>query len=70
VKGGLYVQVAALSTEARARTLAASIGGSVVPGGKLYRVRTGPYADRQAAQNARDALARRGYGGANIVSDH
>ncbi len=69
-KGGVYLQVAALSTEARAKALATSLGGVVTPAGKLYRVRTGPYPDAHAAQNARDALARRGYGSATIVSDH
>lgn len=66
---GFYVQVAALSSAARANDLAASMGGIVVPGGGVYRVRTGPYRDAAAAQNARDAAAARGYGDARIVRD-
>ena len=67
--GGLYVQIAALSNAARADALASSMGGIVVPGGGVYRVRTGPYSNAQAAQNARDAAAAQGYGDARVVRD-
>lgn len=66
---GYYVQIAALSNAARAEALASSMGGAVVPGGGLYRVRIGPYRDARTAQNARDAAAARGYGDARIVND-
>ncbi len=69
-EGGLYVQIAALSTAARATALAQNLHGTVAAGGGLYRVRLGPYRTLAQAQNARDAVARRGYGDARIVSDH
>lgn len=66
---GYYVQIAALSNAARAEALASGMGGVVVSGGGLYRVRIGPYRDPRTAQNARDAAAAHGYGDARIVSD-
>lgn len=65
---GLFVQVAALSSADRARALAASLGGSVRPGGGVYRVQLGPYPNSAAAERARADVARRGYGDARIVS--
>jgi len=67
---GFFVQVAALSSRDRAVALAGSLGGgSVVQAGNVWRVRVGPYRDAGAAQHARDALAARGYGGAQVVRD-
>lgn len=65
---GLFVQVAALSNAARARALADELGGSVRPGGGVYRVQLGPYPNSSAAERARADVARRGYGDARIVS--
>lgn len=65
-RGGLMVQVAALSSAERAAGLAKQLGGRVVPLGKLYRVQLGPFADTAAAQRARDGAARRGYADARI----
>lgn len=65
-RGGLMVQVAALSSAERAASLAKQLGGRVVPLGKLYRVQLGPFADSAAAQRARDGAARRGYADARI----
>lgn len=65
--GAFAVQVAALSSAERARALATHLGGHVVPLGRLFRVQLGPFADKAAAQRARDAAARRGYGDAQIV---
>lgn len=65
---GLFVQVAALSNAARARALADELGGSVRPGGGVYRVQIGPYPNSSAAERARADVARRGYGDARIVS--
>lgn len=62
------VQVAAFSTEARARALAKPLGGSVQPTGGVYRVRLGPFADAAAAARARDGAAKRGYGDARIIA--
>lgn len=65
---GLFVQVAALSSAARARALADELGGIVRPGGGVYRVQLGPYPNSSAAERARADVARRGYGDARIVS--
>ena len=67
--GRFLVQVAAFSTETRARDLARSLGGSVQPAGALWRVRLGPFRDRTEAQRARDGAARRGYGDAQVILD-
>ncbi len=65
---GLFVQVAALSSAARARALADELGGIVRPGGGVYRVQLGPYPNSAAAERARADVARRGYGDARIIS--
>lgn len=65
--GNWFVQVAALSDAARADRLAKSVGGVVRRAGTLYRVQTGPFATRAAADTARATLARRGFGDARIV---
>ncbi|MBW6523603.1 SPOR domain-containing protein [Sphingomonas sp. RHCKR47] len=65
--GGPLVQVAALRDEARARDVARSLGGHVEQAAGWWRVRLGPFADRAAAQRARDAAVSRGYGGASII---
>ncbi len=62
--GSWYLQVAAFSSDARARSAAARIGGSVVRAGSIYRVRTGPYASEAAARAAVGAMAAKGYPGA------
>ena len=64
---GPLVQVAALRDEARARAAAHALGGYVEQAAGLWRVRLGPFADRTAAQRARDAAVSRGYGGASII---
>ena len=60
------VQVASFSNRARAQALATRLGASVVSKGQLYRVRLGPMASRDV-QHARDAVAARGYGDAQIL---
>lgn len=67
-RGGLFVQVAALSNLQRARALASELGGSVRSAGNVHRVQTGPYANAAAAQRGRAEAARRGYGDARVVS--
>jgi len=64
-----YVQVAAFSTQQRARTLAQSMAGSVQAGGALWRVRLGPYANMREAAQARDGAAKRGYADARVVRE-
>ncbi|MDO7842703.1 SPOR domain-containing protein [Sphingomonas immobilis] len=64
--GGFLVQVAALSSAARAQTVARSLGGRVLPGGNLYRIQLGPF-DAGSAKRARDDAARRGYPDARVI---
>jgi len=66
-RGGIYVQVAALSAPDRAQALAHSLGGTVRPAGRLYKVQLGPYASAAEADHAKAQLAARGYGGAVIA---
>ncbi|WP_238542338.1 SPOR domain-containing protein [Sphingomonas sp. PAMC 26621] len=65
--GTLMLQVVALSSARRATVLAQKLGGRVLPGGGLYRVQLGPYADAASAKRARDGIARAGYGDARIL---
>lgn len=65
---GLFVQVAALSSAQRARTLADQLGGIVRSAGSMHRVQLGPFVNRAAAQKARADAARRGYGDARVIS--
>lgn len=65
--GGYFVQVAALSSADRAEALARAVGGQSQAAGALYRVRLGPFGTAQAAQQARDAIAKRGYGSARVT---
>jgi rare lipoprotein A len=62
-----YLQVAAFSSEPRARAAASRIGGSVIRAGSVYRVRSGPYASEAAARGAVGAMAAKGYPGARIT---
>lgn len=68
VSGGpALVQVAAFSSEPRARALAAALGGSVEAARGIWRVRLGPFVTRAEAERARDAAAARGYGDASVL---
>lgn len=67
VASQFYVQVGAFSTEARAKTAAAQVGGSVTPAGKFWRVRTGPYSSEAAAKAALGPAAAKGYRDARIT---
>jgi rare lipoprotein A len=69
VTGSYVVQVAAFSTEARAKAAAAKVGGTVAPAGNLWRVRVGPFPDAAAAANALTAVKARGFGDARVVRD-
>lgn len=65
---GWYVQVVTLSSLDRAQALTSSLGGGrIVSTGNLHRVQIGPYASPAEADRARDATARRGYGGAQVI---
>jgi len=68
-KGGYYVQVAAFGSRDRAAAIARTLGGTATPFNKLWRVRTGPFADAKSARQARDAAAARGYADARVVRE-
>lgn len=61
------VQAGAFSSKAKADVLARRIGGHVEPAGKLYRVRTGPYASQAAAGRALATIRAKGFAEARIV---
>jgi rare lipoprotein A len=69
IRGGYYVQVAAFGSQDRATAVARSLGGNATPFNKLWRVRTGPFANAKSAAQARDAVAARGYGDARVVRE-
>jgi rare lipoprotein A len=64
--GGNVVQVAAFSTEARAKSAADKLGGSVVRAGRLWRVRMGPFGSSAEAQAALAKARAAGYSDARI----
>ena len=64
------VQVAAFSSEARARSVAKSAGGAVSKAGNLWRVRVGPFASPSDAQAALARVKARGFRDAVVMRDH
>ncbi|MES2338460.1 MAG: SPOR domain-containing protein [Pseudomonadota bacterium] len=66
VTSGYVVQVAALSSAARAAVVARAVGGTVVAGPPVWRVRMGPYPDAATAARAKADAARKGYAGGQI----
>ncbi len=64
--GTFFVQVGAFSTRARADTAARQVGGSVSAAGRLFRVRSGPFAARAAADAALAKAKAAGYSDARI----
>ncbi|PXW75279.1 rare lipoprotein A [Blastomonas natatoria] len=69
--GSYFVQVAAFSSKGRADELAKRIGAKTVVSddGKIFRVRYGPYADANAAQQGVTLAKRKGYQGVQIQQD-
>ncbi|MFY7837443.1 MAG: SPOR domain-containing protein [Novosphingobium sp.] len=65
---GLFVQVGAYSTKARAEAAAKAVGGVASPAGKLWRVRAGPYKDRGQADAALAKVRAAGYADARVVT--
>lgn len=65
---GYIVQVAALSNNARAQSIAASLGGFVRAGGGFFRIQLGPFASAREAEAARAQAARSGYGEARVFT--
>jgi rare lipoprotein A len=66
-QGGFFVQAAVFSTRARADAAAATLGGTVTPAGKLWRVRVGPHGSTAAAQAALAKVKAAGYADARVV---
>lgn len=65
-RGAFIVQVAALSSEASARSLSGRLGGRVSPAGRLWRVRMGPFTTRGEAEAALAKAKRASYSDARI----
>ena len=68
-KGGVAGQAATMSTLVRAQKVAAAIGGSVSPAGQYFRVRTGPFANRQQAEASLAKVRAAGYSDARILTN-
>lgn len=62
------VQAAAFSTQDRARRVAGALGGRVEPLGRLFRVRTGPFATRSEAEASLAKVRAAGYSDARILT--
>ncbi|WP_338465766.1 SPOR domain-containing protein [Novosphingobium sp. ZN18A2] len=63
------VQVATMSTEARAKVVAAKVNGSVSPAGKYWRVRMGPFTTRDKADAALAKARSAGYADARVLTE-
>jgi rare lipoprotein A len=67
-KGDFVVQAAAFSTAERARQAATTLGGTVSRSGAYWRVRTGPFATRGAAEASLAKVKGAGYSDARIYT--
>lgn len=65
---GFVVQAGAFSVKANAERAARALGGHVTPAGKLFRVRTGPFADRGQAEAALAKVRAAGYSDARVTT--
>lgn len=68
-KTGQSVQIGAFSSEDRAKTAAAKIGGQVSHSGKIWRVRIGPFTDRASADRGLAKARAAGHRDARIVRE-
>lgn len=68
VAHGLIVQAGAFSSAETARKAAKAVGGTVSQAGKLWRVRTGPFATRAAAEASLAKVRAAGYSEARIFT--
>ena len=66
-KGAFMVQIGAFSNRTNAESTAKSAEGSVYPAGKMFRVRTGPYANQALANKGVAQAKAKGYSDARIV---
>ena len=62
------VQAGAFANKANAENVARAIGGTIDLAGNLYRVRTGPFADRAEAEVSLAKVRAKGYSGARIYA--
>ena len=67
-EGGFVVQAAAFSAADRATRVASALGGEVTRSGPYYRVRTGPFATRSAAEASLAKVRAAGYRDARIYT--
>ena len=67
--GRFLVQAAAFSTEERATNAASTLDGFVMPSGKYWRVRTGPFATREEAEASLAKVRDEGYTDARILTN-
>ena len=67
--GAYVVQAGAFSTRIRAERVADTISGDVTQAGKYYRVRTGPFVDRDAAEASLAKVKAAGYTDARIFTN-
>ena len=65
--GRYWLQVATFASRDRAQALADMLGGELLRTGHAWRVRLGPLANAQQAARARDDVAARGYGDAQLL---
>lgn len=68
-RGGYVVQLAALSSRAKADALAKAVDGYVMPVGALFRVRTGPFQTQAAARTALRGIHAKGYAEARVMAN-
>lgn len=66
--GDYVIQAAAFSSKANAERAARAIGGFVTEAGRLYRVRTGPFATRGQAEAALAKVRAAGYSDARVLT--
>jgi rare lipoprotein A len=65
---GFVVQAGAFASRANAQRAAEALGGYVSASGKLYRVRTGPFASRGQAEAALAKVRAAGYSDARVYT--
>ena len=67
-RSAFVVQAATFSTQDRANRAATALGGAVTPAGNLFRVRTGPFPTRAAAEASLANVRAAGYSDARILT--
>ena len=69
IAGGFVVQAATFSNQNNAERAARTLGGTVSPSGRFYRVRTGPFASRAEAEASLAKVRAAGYSDARIFTN-